>query len=165
MVALVALSWLIHCNALQCMDTVCPAAVSAIVGQCFREAGSSCLLRHLYPPCSHQSLQSSASCHCWTSRHLHSTCKLHRLPCILLCFVRRAALRSAQPAVLCCAALRAPAGPLRALRQQGAWVSVTSEQELALALDDSQPFIEVVSHMVLTGSMPGPQVRGRAGNK
>lgn len=37
-------------------------------------------------------------------------------------------------------------------------VAITSEAELRLALEDRQPFITLVSHIVLGGDAAGPQV-------
>ena len=39
--------------------------------------------------------------------------------------------------------------------------AITSEQELRLALEDGQPFITLISHIVLSGTMWGPQVGRR----
>ncbi|GAB4813434.1 hypothetical protein N2152v2_000480 [Parachlorella kessleri] len=43
----------------------------------------------------------------------------------------------------------------RGLQQQG--VVVTNEQQLGLALSDAEPFITLISHMVLGGDLGGPQ--------
>lgn len=40
---------------------------------------------------------------------------------------------------------------------------MTNEQELAQALADAEPFITLISHIVLSGAVAGPQVRRVAG--